>query len=247
MPGMPGFRGHHTAEQLAANARRDIEVLRRYEAGETLAGIGVVIGLSRERIRQIVRASGVAMPWDYKCAVTGCETSPRTPNQYCQSHQRRFERYGDPLGTKPRLMDQHGTLASYKGGGPSRHERRWVDLLVRWLRFRRRRITRCRLESPTPAVDALTNRTTSGRLGAAFEPHSMPPWPAGQRPLKVHPSASAAMSISRAPMSWRSDASAGTRDPQRPSRTPPRRTPPPACRRRESPLRWVHWRSCPRP
>jgi hypothetical protein len=113
---MPGFRGHHTAEQLAANALRDIEVLRRYEAGDTLAGIGAVIGLSRDRIRQIVRASGVAMPWDYKCAVTGCETSPRTPNQYCQSHQRRFERYGDPLGTKPRLMDQHGTLASYKGG-----------------------------------------------------------------------------------------------------------------------------------
>jgi hypothetical protein len=114
--GMPGFRGHHSAEQLAANARRDVEVLRRYEAGETLAGIGAVVGLTRERVRQIVRASGAPMPWDYKCAVSSCERSPRTPNRYCQSHQRRFERYGDPLGTKPRLMDQHGTLASYKGG-----------------------------------------------------------------------------------------------------------------------------------
>jgi hypothetical protein len=113
---MPGFRGHHTAEQLAENARRDIEVLHRYEAGETLAGIGAVIGLSRERVRQIVRASGVAMPWDSKCAVRACKTAPRTPNRYCQLHQRRFERYGDPLGTRPRLMDQHGTLASYKGG-----------------------------------------------------------------------------------------------------------------------------------
>ena len=114
--GMPGFRGHHSAEQLAANARRDVEVLRRYEAGETLAGIGAVVGLTRERVRQIVRASGAPMPWDYKCAVSSCERSPRTPNRYCHSHQRRFERYGDPLGTKPRLRDQHGTLASYKSG-----------------------------------------------------------------------------------------------------------------------------------
>jgi hypothetical protein len=113
---MPRFRGHHTVERLAANALRDFEVLQRYEAGETLAGIGAAVGLTRERIRQIVKASGAPMPWDYKCAVKGCDTSPRTPNLYCSFHQVRFERFGDPLGNMPRLMDQHGTLASYKRG-----------------------------------------------------------------------------------------------------------------------------------
>jgi hypothetical protein len=108
-------RGHYAAE-FPELARRDAEIVRRYEAGETLASIGADVDLTRERIRQIVKASGLPMPWDYKCAVTGCKTSPRTPNAYCQEHQRRFERYGDPLGSKPHLMDQHGTLACYAAG-----------------------------------------------------------------------------------------------------------------------------------
>jgi Sigma-70, region 4 len=68
--------GRHTAVQLELDALRDIQVLRRYEAGETLASIGAGVGLTRERIRQIVKASGAAMPWDYKCAVKTCSTSP---------------------------------------------------------------------------------------------------------------------------------------------------------------------------
>jgi hypothetical protein len=101
---------------MEARERRDAWVVRRYAAGETLAGIGAAVGLTRERIRQIVKASGAPMPWDYKCAAKGCDTSPRMPNPYCSFHQVRFERFGDPLGSKPRLMDQHGTLASYKSG-----------------------------------------------------------------------------------------------------------------------------------
>jgi Sigma-70, region 4 len=91
-------------------------VLQRYEAGETLAAIGARVGLTRERIRQIVKVSGAPMPWDDTCAMQACATSPRTPDRYCWFHQRRFDRYGDPLGGKPRLMDQHGTLAGYQRG-----------------------------------------------------------------------------------------------------------------------------------
>src|ERR1039457_335148 len=110
--GMPGFRGHHSAEQLAANARRDVEVLRRYEAGETLAGIGAVVGLTRERVRQIVRASGAPMPWDYKCAVSSCERSPRTPNRYCHSHQRRLDR----THTRARSADRESVRSTHALG-----------------------------------------------------------------------------------------------------------------------------------
>jgi len=56
------------------------------------------------------------MPREYKCAVKDCSTAPVTPDRYCYPHQRRFERFGDPLGTKPRLIDQHGKLAYYKRG-----------------------------------------------------------------------------------------------------------------------------------
>lgn len=114
---MPGVRGHHTAAQAKLDALRDTGVVRRYQAGETLASVGAALGLTRERIRQIVKASGAPMPWDYRCAVKACNTSPRTPNRYCSAHQRRFERFSDPLGTKPLLTNQHGTLASYKRGG----------------------------------------------------------------------------------------------------------------------------------
>jgi hypothetical protein len=109
-------RGRLPATAPVGLDRRNAEMLRRYEAGETLASIGVGLGFTRERVRQIVRQSGAPMPREYKCAVKACNTSPRSPHRYCQSHQRRLERYGDPLGTKPLLMDQHGTLACYKRG-----------------------------------------------------------------------------------------------------------------------------------
>lgn len=111
-----GRRGSPFAAERAGIERRDVEIVRRYTAGEELASIGVDLDLTRERIRQIVRASGARMPWEYKCAVKACDTSPRTPNRYCYAHQLRFERFGDPLGAKLLLMNQHGTLASYKRG-----------------------------------------------------------------------------------------------------------------------------------
>jgi hypothetical protein len=72
--------------------------MRCYSAGDTLAKIGTTVGLTKERIRQIVKRSGVPMPHDYKCAVKDCYTAPRAPNRYCSRHQRRFEHVGNPLG-----------------------------------------------------------------------------------------------------------------------------------------------------
>jgi peptidoglycan/xylan/chitin deacetylase (PgdA/CDA1 family) len=68
MAGMPGYRGHHSAAQLEMEALRCVEVLQRYQVGETLAAIAAHVDLTRERVRQIVKASGVAMPRAYKCA-----------------------------------------------------------------------------------------------------------------------------------------------------------------------------------
>lgn len=102
--------------RMNAVERRDAGIVRRYEAGDTLAAIGAAVGLTRERVRQIVRAAGAVMPWEFKCAVSMCYRSPRTPNAYCFTHQRRLDRYGDPLGTRALRRDQHGTLASYNSG-----------------------------------------------------------------------------------------------------------------------------------
>ena len=92
----------------------DAGIVRRYEAGDTLAAIGATVGLTRERVRQIVRAAGAVMPWDYKCAVPDCQRSPRTPNAFCFAHQRRLDRYGDPLGVRQLRRDQHRTRACYR-------------------------------------------------------------------------------------------------------------------------------------
>jgi len=113
---MPSVHGRPSAAQARRDALRNAEVVRRYEAGETLANIGAGIGLTRERIRQIVQASGAPMPLDYKCAVQDCSTAPRSPNRYCAAHQHRFERFGDPLGSRPPRREQHGTRACYREG-----------------------------------------------------------------------------------------------------------------------------------
>lgn len=72
-------------------------MVSRYKAGERLASIGASLGFTLERVRQVVKQSGAHMPWEDKCAVDGCFTSPRTPMRYCRSHQRRLERCRDRL------------------------------------------------------------------------------------------------------------------------------------------------------
>lgn len=111
-----GKRGGVFVATRAAIEQRNAEMVCRYEAGESLASIGVAFDLTRERVRQIVQRSGAAMPLEYKCAAKGCFTSPRAPRQYCHDHQTRLERFSDPLGTKTLLRDQHGTVPSYAAG-----------------------------------------------------------------------------------------------------------------------------------
>jgi hypothetical protein len=96
-----GKQGSPFAAELPGLEQRNAEIVRRYKAGEELASIGVSLDLMRERIRQIVRNAGARMPREYKCAVPDCFTSPRSPGRYCFAHQRRLDRFGDPLGTRP--------------------------------------------------------------------------------------------------------------------------------------------------
>jgi Sigma-70, region 4 len=111
-----GKRGPPFAAELPGIELRNAEIIRRYEAGEELASIGVSLDLTRERIRQIVRSAGARMPREYKCAVPDCFRSPRSPGRYCFAHQRRLDRYGDPLGVRPLLRETHGTAACYVVG-----------------------------------------------------------------------------------------------------------------------------------
>lgn len=98
-------------------AQRNATMLRRSDAGRSLARIGASLGLTRERVRQIVKDSGAVMPLEYTCAVAAGARAPRAPRRYCFVHQRRFERYGDPLGARPLLREQHGTVPCYADGG----------------------------------------------------------------------------------------------------------------------------------
>jgi hypothetical protein len=102
---------------FATNAQRDAAIVRRYQGGESLAGIGATIGLSRAHVQQIVRGSGARMRWEYKCAVVDCLAAPRSPNRCCHTHLRRIKLYGDPVGSKPLLRERHGTRACYQEGG----------------------------------------------------------------------------------------------------------------------------------
>jgi hypothetical protein len=47
----------------------------------------------------------------------GLRDVPRAPRQYCYAHQLRIELYGDPLGNKPLLREQQGTVACCQDGG----------------------------------------------------------------------------------------------------------------------------------
>ena len=112
-----GKRGGVFADARPGMEQRNAEMLRRYKSGENLASIGTSLGFTRERVRQIVKQSGARMPLGYVCAVRDCETSPRAPRRYCAAHQRRLELYGDPLGCRLLLRNQHGTTACYQDGG----------------------------------------------------------------------------------------------------------------------------------
>ena len=114
MPGTRGRRGYHTAAQRDLGAA-DIDVVERYKAGETLAAIAIYVDLTRERGRQIVKASGATIPWEFECGVDICSTSSGTPKRYRQANPRASSITGIRLGLA-RLMDQHGTLACYKRG-----------------------------------------------------------------------------------------------------------------------------------
>jgi hypothetical protein len=95
--------------------RRNAVILSSYAAGETFAAIGLRVGLTRERVRQIVKASGAVMPSELRCAVAGCEQTPRAPNIHCYTHRLRMIRDAATLVPKaPLLKDEHGTYASYR-------------------------------------------------------------------------------------------------------------------------------------
>src|ERR1700678_3056273 len=72
--------------------RRNAVILSSYAAGETFAAIGLRVGLTRERVRQIVKASGAVMPSELRCAVAGCEQTPRAPHIHCYTHRLRMIR-----------------------------------------------------------------------------------------------------------------------------------------------------------
>jgi len=92
--------------------QRNAEMVRRYEAGETLESIGASLGLTRERVRQIVRLSGAEMPRETTCAVGGCYTAPRRPRIYCYAHQLRFELFSaTPLAPRRLLRSSETSTA----------------------------------------------------------------------------------------------------------------------------------------
>jgi hypothetical protein len=95
--------------------RRNAGIVSRYVAGETFASIGLSVGLTRERVRQIVKASGAVMPSEARCAEPGCNQTPRAPNTYCYAHRLHLKRDAAASTSKaPLLKDEHGTYASYR-------------------------------------------------------------------------------------------------------------------------------------
>jgi hypothetical protein len=95
--------------------RRNAAIVSRYVAGETFASIGMSVGLTRERVRQIVKASGAVMPSEARCAEPECHQTPRAPNTYCYAHRSHLKRGDAASASKGRLLkDEHGTYASYR-------------------------------------------------------------------------------------------------------------------------------------
>jgi hypothetical protein len=112
-------RMHRTllAAQLAVRIqRRDAAILRRYEAGESLTSIAASYGLTRERVRQVIKRTGIAMPRDIErpSDVDGCGR-PLSSRCYCELHSRRLRVYGS-LDLPPAPTPAHGTTTMYRGG-----------------------------------------------------------------------------------------------------------------------------------
>jgi Sigma-70, region 4 len=103
-----GERGSRTASYYE---ERTATIMRDYAGGATLAQIGATVGLTRERVRQIVKGSGALTPRDGKCGVQDCQTAPRPPNRYCHPHRRRLGRLDDPR----RATSLHATALSGTG------------------------------------------------------------------------------------------------------------------------------------
>ena len=59
---MPQRSQRPTRAQSQSVEERNAEIVRRYEIGETLASIGLSRGLTRERVRQIVKLAGGSRP-----------------------------------------------------------------------------------------------------------------------------------------------------------------------------------------
>ena len=111
-----GVRAHSAPTKAILVAEQRAVILRRYAAGDTFARIARTVGLTPSRVLQIVERAGVPMPHQFKCAVADCETVPRSANRYCSRHRVRFERCGDPLGKRPPVNDEHGTMVRYIRG-----------------------------------------------------------------------------------------------------------------------------------
>lgn len=108
-----GVRARSAPTKAVLLAEQRAVVLRHYAAGDTYARIGRIVGLTPSRVLQIVERSGVPMPHHMECAVEDCKTIPRSSNRYCSRHRVRFERFGDPLGKRAPVNDEHGTMVRY--------------------------------------------------------------------------------------------------------------------------------------
>jgi hypothetical protein len=91
-------------------------MLRRSSAGETLTSIGQAYGLTRERVRQIVKVTGVSMPHDSPrvCDVGGCGR-PHSSHGNCDLQERRVRTHGS-VDLPAAVTAAHGTMARYRGG-----------------------------------------------------------------------------------------------------------------------------------
>lgn len=98
---------------------RDREIIRRYRVDEdTMQCIGDSMGISRERVRQVLKNNGETLSQRPRiCGVEGCQATRHT-SRWCQRHTVTAYVHGDPLWVRPRLArDTHGTFSGWFYGG----------------------------------------------------------------------------------------------------------------------------------